>query len=41
MTSKLAPPVSLRILRLRGQKVVLDSDLAAIYSVTTADSTKP
>lgn len=35
MTSKLATPGSLRILTLGGQKVVLDSDLAAIYSVTT------
>jgi hypothetical protein len=35
MTSKLTPPFSLRILTLREHKVVLDSDLAAIYGITT------
>lgn len=35
MNTKLSPLVSLRIMTLREQKVVLDSDLAAIYGVST------
>jgi ORF6N domain len=35
MNSKLKKKTAVRILTIREQKVVLDSDLAAIYGVTT------
>ena len=35
MSSKLTPKTAIRILTIRERKVVLDSDLAAIYGVTT------